>query len=130
MSKSLKKTLTVVHSGECCTIEACHKGASAPVCDTHGGTHATKCHFQNTKCIHDKMHPNNPINLAYSGACCSNNCANVPDEPVCDQHGNMYRNRCQFKYKACERRKRANSVLLETPCPERRVARRTVETVS
>ncbi|KIH64340.1 Kazal-type serine protease inhibitor domain protein [Ancylostoma duodenale] len=106
MNKSMKKTLTVVHPGECCTIEACHKGDSAPVCDTNGGTHATKCHFQNTKCIHDKMHPNNPINLAYNGACCSNNCDNIPDEPVCDQHGNMYRNRCQFKYKACERRRR------------------------
>ncbi|ETN84476.1 Kazal-type serine protease inhibitor domain protein, partial [Necator americanus] len=67
MNKSMKKTLTIVHSGECCTIEACHKGDSAPVCDSRGGTHATKCHFQNTKCIHDKMHPNNPINLAYSG---------------------------------------------------------------
>ncbi|KAL6722523.1 hypothetical protein Aduo_017639 [Ancylostoma duodenale] len=130
MNKSMKKTLTVVHPGECCTIEACHKGDSAPVCDTHGGTHATKCHFQNTKCIHDKMHPNNPINLAYNGACCSNNCDNIPDEPVCDQHGNMYRNRCQFKYKACERRRRVNSILLETPCPERRIVRSSIKTRS
>ncbi|VDL72773.1 unnamed protein product [Nippostrongylus brasiliensis] len=56
-------------TGECCTIEVCHKGDSSPVCDTRGGTHATKCHFQNTKCIHDKIHPNNPINLAYNGVC-------------------------------------------------------------
>ncbi|VDM74712.1 unnamed protein product [Strongylus vulgaris] len=73
MNKSIKKSLTVVHSGECCTIEACHKGDSAPVCDTHGGTHATKCHFQNTKCIHDKMHPDNPINLDYTGIDVSSN---------------------------------------------------------
>ncbi|CAJ0609913.1 unnamed protein product [Cylicocyclus nassatus] len=123
MNRSINKTITIVHSGECCAIEACHKEDSSPVCDTHGGTHATKCHFQNTKCIHDKMHPNNPINLAYTGACCSNSCENEPDEPVCDQHGNMYRNRCQFKYKACERRRRLNSILLETPCPTRRTAR-------
>nr|CDJ84915.1 Proteinase inhibitor I1 and Protease inhibitor domain containing protein [Haemonchus contortus] len=129
-NRTMRKALSVIHTGECCTIEACHKDGSTPVCDTRGGTHATKCHFQNTKCIHDKIHPNSPINLDYNGACCANNCEGIPDELVCDQHGNMYRNRCHFKFKACERRRRINSILLETPCPERRLVRSSMKTVA
>ncbi|KAK6032914.1 Kazal-type serine protease inhibitor domain protein [Ostertagia ostertagi] len=130
-SKTMRKALSIIHTGgtlplilgECCTIEVCHKDDSSPVCDTHGGTHATRCHFQNTKCIHDKIHPNRPINFAYNGPCCASDCDGIPDEPVCDQHGNVYRSRCHFKFKACERRRRINSILLETPCPERRLVR-------
>ncbi|KAK5975520.1 hypothetical protein GCK32_000971, partial [Trichostrongylus colubriformis] len=122
-NRTMRKALSVIHAGECCAINICHKDDAMPVCDNHGGTHATKCHFQNTKCIHDKIHPSNPINLAYNGACCANDCVGLPDEPVCDQHGNVYKNRCQFKFKACERRRRISSILLETPCPKRRLAR-------
>lgn len=54
------------HLGECCLLKSCSKTAQ-PVCDDRGGTHLSLCHFQNTKCIHDKIHPQNALQLAYLG---------------------------------------------------------------
>uniref|UniRef100_A0A1I7XBY1 Kazal-like domain-containing protein n=1 Tax=Heterorhabditis bacteriophora TaxID=37862 RepID=A0A1I7XBY1_HETBA len=98
---------------ECCAIEPCQKGVE-PVCDSRGHTHASLCHFQNTKCIHDKIHPHNALIFAYKGPCCHNNCSKQW-EPVCDQHGNVYKNQCSFTLKSCELHKMSNTLLLQTP---------------
>lgn len=79
VEKTAKKSISVVHKGtallcleetlipgECCSIEACHKGGSS-VCDNRGGTHASMCHFQNTQCIHNKIHPHSLIQFDYNG---------------------------------------------------------------
>lgn len=103
------KNKYVTHSykcglGDCCTIEHCQKD-DEPVCDNRGGTHASECHFLNTKCIHEKIHPNSTLLLAYKGACCDNRC-DGSWAPVCDQHGTVYKNKCLFQLRECEYDKR------------------------
>lgn len=76
------------------------------VCDNRGGTHISMCHFRNTKCIYEKIHTDSKLNIAYRGKCCEE-CPNLKNSDelrnfVCDQHGFVYINKCDFDKSACE----------------------------
>lgn len=90
------------------------------VCDNRGGTHLSMCHFRNTKCIYEKIHPNSNLTVDYRGECCEecplkakhamiqNNSEGIQSKTsmVCDQHGFVYENKCEFDKSACELKKK------------------------
>ncbi|PIO63181.1 Kazal-type serine protease inhibitor domain protein [Teladorsagia circumcincta] len=101
--------------GLCCSRQC--EEQYVPICDGNR-THRNLCEFKIAQCEAERH--GQVLTLAYAGECCltpkgkcestgpccANDCDGVPDEPVCDQHGNVYRSRCHFRFKACERRRR------------------------
>uniref|UniRef100_A0A915E7C0 Kazal-like domain-containing protein n=1 Tax=Ditylenchus dipsaci TaxID=166011 RepID=A0A915E7C0_9BILA len=94
--KIQQKSISVVHEGDCCKVEDCptqYTNETNAVCDSKGVTHSSLCHFKNTKCIFEKINLNSTLMVEYTGRCCENKCDDIY-EPVCDQHGNTYVNKC------------------------------------
>ncbi|CAI5455516.1 unnamed protein product [Caenorhabditis angaria] len=97
----INKTLTISYNGQCCPFETSGEcSTSGPLCDSDGQTHNSHCHYQQKKCIEERV-SGKTLNVVHTGECCSLAVCPKSGQYVCDSMGRTHDSICHFHNAKC-----------------------------